>query len=265
MNAMRFWKTRLRGKVKPLVYRFRSRLLYQICNFYVNSVDNDNDSDFATNGEEAFARDRLRGATVVFDVGAAKGNWTEIALGADPGLHVHCFEPAAHRLGILEGRGFGERVTLNKLALGDTAGTATIFTESNGGSNSFFPQRYDGQTYGEDAVETVSVSTIDDYCTREQIDWVDFIKMDIEGYEMAALRGAERMLREGRVGTVQFEYSYVFLDAGTSLLQLMGYIRQLNPAYEFHKIYPDRSKPVPTYEHTLDNFKTQNWAIIKRS
>ena len=265
MDVMRLWKTTLRARVKPLVYKFRSRLLYQICSFYVNSVDNDNDSDFETNGEAAFARARLPGAKTVFDVGAAKGNWTEIALGADPDLHVHCFEPTSRRTAILEGRGFGGRVTLNRLALGEQPGTSQIFYEASGGSNSLYPQRYDGQQYKAGDVEDVTISTIDDYCAANHIEWVDFIKMDIEGFEMAALRGAERMLREGRVGIVQFEYSYVFIDAGTSLMQLMKYISEVNPAYEFHKIYPNDTKVIRTYEHTLDNFKTQNWAIIKRA
>ena len=73
------------------------------------------------------------------------------------------------------------------------------------------------------------------------------------------------MLRAGKIGIVQFEYSYVFLDAGTSLMRLMKYVQGLNPEYEFHKIYPDGTRLISTYEHTLDNFKTQNWAIIKRA
>lgn len=261
---MSLWKSAFRARVKPLVYRFRSRVLYRIASFYVQSVDNDNDSDFHTNGEEAFALDRLRGTSVVFDVGAAKGNWTEIALTADPKLTVHCFEPESRRFKMLIDRQFGERVILNKVGLGDAPGQAKIFVGTSGGSNSLFPQRYNGQAHDAPDGETVNVSTVDIYCREKNIQWIDFIKMDIEGYEMAAIRGAEQMLRAGKIGIVQFEYSYVFLDAGVSLMRLMQYVHELNPDYEFHKIYPDGARRVSTYEHTLDNFKTQNWAIIKR-
>jgi FkbM family methyltransferase len=261
---MSLWKSTIRPRVKPLVYRLRSRFLYRVASFYVNSVDNDNDSDFKTNGEEAFAHEALRGAKLVFDVGAAKGNWTEIALTADPHLVVHCFEPTSRRFKILVERNFGERAVLNNFGLGDKPAQTKIYYNASGGSNSLYPQRYNGQSYSEPDVETVTISTIDSYCREHGIEYVDFIKMDIEGYEMAAIRGAEQMLRAGNVGVIQFEYSYVFLDAGTSLMQLMKYMRELNPAYEFHKIYPDGIRPIRTYEHTLDNFKTQNWALIKR-
>lgn len=260
---MSLWRS-LRPRVKPLVYRFRSRVLYRIASFYVNAVDNDNDSDFETNGEADFARSRLAGASIAFDVGAAKGLWTQIALAADPNVTIHCFEPTSRRFKILIDRNFGERVVLNNFGLGDSAGTAEIFYGASGGSNSLFPQRFNGSPYAEEDVETVTISTLDTYCRERNIDWVDFVKMDIEGYEMAAIRGAEQMLRAGKIGVIQFEYSYVFLDAKTSLMQLMQYVQGVNPAYEFHKIYPDGPRLVPTYEHTLDNFKTQNWAIIKR-
>jgi FkbM family methyltransferase len=265
MKESTVWRSTLRARVKPLVYRFRSRLLYKVASFYVNSVDNDNDSDFYTNGEASFAQRQLPGKAVAFDVGAAKGLWTEIALAADPNVVVHCFEPTSRRIQVLKDRKFGERAILNNFALGAELGSSTIFYGASGGSNSLFPQRYSNEQYADSDVETVKVSTIDDYCRSNRIDHVDFIKMDIEGYEMAALRGAEQMLRDGRIDVVQFEYSYVFLDAGVSLMQLMKYVHEVNPTYEFHKIYPDGTRRVTTYEHTLDNFKTQNWAIIKRT
>lgn len=258
---MKVWRA-VRPYVKPLVYRFRSRHLYRLASFYVNAVDNDHDCDFATNGEARFARERLPGCAIAFDVGAAHGRWTKIALDANPALELHCFEPTSRRFAALA-RDYGGRATLNRLALGDAPGELPIFYGASGGSNSLFPQRYGDERYADDDVEPVEISTIDAYCAARGIERVDFIKMDIEGYEPAAIRGAARMLREGRIGVLQFEYSYVFLDAGASLMALMKYVASLNPAYRFHKLFPDGARPMPVYAHALDNFKTQNWAIIK--
>jgi FkbM family methyltransferase len=261
---MSLWRSTLRARVKPLVYRLKNRALYRVASFYINAVDNDNDINFETNGEAAFARSRLAAGMLAFDVGAARGDWTAIALAANPNLKVHCFEPTSRRTKILQARNFGGRVVLNQLGLGAEAGTAKIFYNASGGSNSLYPQRYEGDApYDAADVETVTIATIDSYCRERGIDHIDFVKMDIEGYEMAAIRGAERMLRAGSIDILQFEYSYVFLDAGTSLMRLMAYMRDINPDYVFHKIYPDGAQPIHTYRHTLDNFKTQNWAIIK--
>jgi FkbM family methyltransferase len=251
--------------VKSLTYRLRSRLLYRMASFYVNAVDNDNDTQFATNGETLFANDRLRGATIAFDVGAAKGEWTAIALAADPHVVVHCFEPTSRRFQILIDHKFGERAVLNNFALGDKPGTSKIFYGASGGSNSLYPQRYGGEAYASTDVETIRISTIDDYCREHRIEHIDFVKMDIEGYETAAIHGAAEMVRAGKIDVIQFEYSYVFLDADASLLKLMRSVRALNPDYDFYKLYPDGPRLVDTYRHTLDNFKTQNWAIVRRA
>lgn len=260
---MGMWSSLIRPRVKPLVYRLRSKWLYRAASFYVNTVDNDHDSDWWTNGEAAFARARLPGAKLVFDVGAAVGDWTAIALESDPDLMVHCFEPTNRRFSKLAARGFGSRVVLNRLGLGDAPTEAQIFHGAVGGSNTLFSQQYPG-TENHAQSETIQISTIDRYCREHGIDHVDFIKMDIEGYEMAAIRGAEQMLRAGKIDVIQFEYSYLFIDAGTSLMQLMRYVNEINPRYEFHKILPTGTRPITKYKHELDNFKTQNWALIRR-
>jgi len=80
---------------------------------------------------------------------------------------------------------------------------------------------------------------------------------------MGALRGVAGMLRAGRINIGQFDCSDVFLDAGSSLMQVMNFVRDLNPTYDFYKIYPDRIRHIPSYERRFDNFKLQNWAFIK--
>src|SRR5262249_15390122 len=162
-------------------------------------------------------------------------------------------EPTSRRFELLSARKFGPPAQLNRLGLGDHEAETRIFYNASGGSNSLFPQRYSGQQYAENDVETITSSTIDSYFRRQSIQNVDFIKLDIEGYEPAAIRGAEQMLRAGKIGIIQFEYSAVFLDAGSSLMQLMRYVADINPQYEFHKIVPNGTRRIPAYEHTLDN------------
>lgn len=251
------WRSRARATAKKLAYRLQNRHLYRLANFYVNAVDNDHDCDFHTNGEAAFARTWLPRCQVAFDVGAAIGAWTAIALDINPALEVHCFEPSK-RFDTLASRGFGSRVVLNRVGVGERPGESTIYYNTMGGSNSLFP------TVDASESDTISITTLDRYCEERGISHVDFVKMDIEGYEMAALRGAERLLRTGSLGVVQFEYSAVFIDAGASLRQLMEHVRGLNADYAFYKLFPDRARHVAAYNHAHENFKTQNWAFVHR-
>jgi FkbM family methyltransferase len=54
--------------------------------------------------------------------------------------------------------------------------------------------------------EQIPSVTIDDYLGRENIPAVALMKMDIEGYELMAVRGAARSLQSRRVRAVYFEY-----------------------------------------------------------
>jgi FkbM family methyltransferase len=53
--------------------------------------------------------------------------------------------------------------------------------------------------------------TIDGYLERENISAVTLLKMDIEGYELAAVRGAVRSLQSRRIQAVYFEYFEKYL------------------------------------------------------
>jgi FkbM family methyltransferase len=253
---MKLWRT-LRPYVRPLVYRMRNRYLYKLASFYVNVVDNDHDIDFQTNGEARFARVHIPAARIAFDVGAAHGAWAEIALSVNPSLALHCFEPTTRRFAILS-KAIGSRAVLERLALGEAPGEQRIYYGVAGGSNSMVQPRPDAALDS----ETIRVATIDGYCADHGIEAVDFIKMDIEGFEHAALRGAESMLRAGKIRVIQFEYGHAFLAAGTSLMALMDYVAKVNPGYRFHKLFPDGARAVPRYDPAHENFKTQNWAII---
>lgn len=52
---------------------------------------------------------------------------------------------------------------------------------------------------------------LDTYLNKKAVDRVDLLKLDIEGYELAALRGAEYALRDRRIKAIYFEYFEKFL------------------------------------------------------
>ena len=52
---------------------------------------------------------------------------------------------------------------------------------------------------------------LDTYLTDKGLDRVDLLKLDIEGYELTALRGAERALKRRSINAIYFEYFEKFL------------------------------------------------------
>jgi FkbM family methyltransferase len=136
----------------------------------------------------------LRAGDVIVDAGAFIGDTAVFyhhKLAGD--CHIHSFELLDENLQLLvhncERNGLTEeQITLNKLALTDKTGDEIVMGRgASQGSTSIFGREPDG-----DRVQTIR---LDDYVVGANLPRVDYIKMDIEGAEVAALRGAVNTLR----------------------------------------------------------------------
>ena len=126
---------------------------------------------------------------VVIDAG---GCWGDTALcfadRAGPHGRVYTFEFVEENLDVLRRNlalnpGLAERVTVVETALGETTGITLSYSPAGPGT---------ALGSGPCSVDIIS---IDDFVDEQRLERVDFIKMDIEGAELDALRGAERTLR----------------------------------------------------------------------
>lgn len=126
----------------------------------------------------------VNGDTIFADIGAHIGSFTVPI--ARIARVVHCFEPVPRTLEFLK-----NNIDLNQLSnveihpygLGTrTAEYAVSICPTDGGSNSLLE---------EGAGRKVSVKKLDDVLER-----VDVIKIDVEGMEVGALQGGQRLLRE---------------------------------------------------------------------
>jgi len=75
-------------------------------------------------------------------------------------------------------------------AISDKPGSAFL---SHGGSSENFKLSEDNETQGEE----VPLVTVDDIADEHDIESVDIIKMDVEGHELKAIAGAEKIISNG--------------------------------------------------------------------
>lgn len=99
----------------------------------------------------------------------------------------------------------------------------TLFCIDNGPGS-----RVSSQRLSSDDITMKTVS-IDDFIERRQLDRVDFIKMDIEGAELATLKGAEQVLRKFRPQLAVSVY-----HRPEDLVEIPRYLASLDLGYEFY-------------------------------
>ena len=237
----------------------RSNLLYHFCVRYKNFFEN-HDPRPILNGEVRFAEQMLPVAQVVFDVGANIGEWTQMALKINPNIRLHCFEPSKITFQQLLEKNFSENVVINNIGLGSKFENRALYGDHPcTGSSSLFRRE------GLGAIEEdVLIDTFDNYTERLGIGYVDFVKIDVEGFELEVLKGMVKAITKGLVGIIQFEYNSTYLDSKIYLKDIWNLIFEINPCYQFHEIFPYSTKPHQKYSQEMENFLYANWAIIKK-
>lgn len=130
---------------------------------------------------------------VVWDVGANVGLFGFAA--AHRASRVLLFEPDAWLAGLLErtASSYGN-VSVMRAAVADYSGAGTLHIAARARASNFLQGRGSTQTGGERRAQEVQVLTLDSLPPPPP----DVLKIDVEGAELAVLRGATRILAEAR-------------------------------------------------------------------
>jgi len=233
------------------------RLLYRFCRLYNEAKDGENFGDMTINGEVRFLRSQAHDCHVLFDVGANRGEWTQHALAATKEARIHCFEPLPSLFRTLLANQFPRRVVCNQLGLSDETGERQMDPTTT----SLYDRRQnpDGNP-GSSLTETVRLSTLDEYCAEHGVEQIDLLKLDVEGHELAVLRGGQKMIQEGRIKRIQFEYGPCNIDSRVLLRDLFTFFETLE--YDVYKITPRKLVKLRAYDRRLENFQYKNFAAL---
>ncbi|MFL6285990.1 MAG: FkbM family methyltransferase [Pyrinomonadaceae bacterium] len=179
----------------------------------------------------AFLRERVKPGAVCVDVGANVGVYVlQFAHWSAPSGRVIAFEPNPGALAVLRKHvrfnGLTGRVTVVPAAVSVSAGVATLYAaDADGMSRLGEPNSAIAERAREINVATV---TLDEYCERERLA-PDWLFMDIEGFEIAALEGARNLIesRGAAMGIVVEMHPNAWGSAGTDRAQLERLLKEL--------------------------------------
>lgn len=188
------------------------------------------DAEFLRSGEDLLFKN-LQGLKIntVFDVGSNRGNWTRRMRQCCPVSTIHTFEVIPEVFmkfvssGVLDTgmipNNYGLSDELKVIAVkycneDDTCNTALIDMAPGTRSDYTFSWK------------SCLVSTGDIYMKCNMLNYIDFLKLDVEGAEHLVLKGFKDTLAAKAIGAIQFEYGTANI---LSRWQLRDYYELLSP------------------------------------
>ncbi|MEP6903040.1 MAG: FkbM family methyltransferase [Actinomycetota bacterium] len=186
--------------------------------------------------ERIFYLEYLRDGMTVFDTGANIGELTLLfSRFVGDGGKVHAFEASREVFKKLEivCRAAGRRnIALNYLALSDENGTIrlNIYDEAYSSFNSqaLRPLKNYGLDLEPVGVEETPAMTVDSYCENNSLEFIDLLKIDVEGAEFQVMRGAQQMLKSKSIACLTFEFGQTTFDMGNNPEEIESFLRDLN-------------------------------------
>jgi len=147
-----------------------------------------------------------------------------------------------------------KNLSVHGTALGRTTGKVLLYEPTPGSLLSSLHTRKDSfLEQGVHVVSEVPVVSLVDFLQEQNLETVDFLKMDLEGAELEVLRGAVDILQEGKVRALAFEF-------GSANVAFRNYFRDfwdlLTPmGFKISRIRPGGVvERIGGYEESLEHF-----------
>ena len=178
----------------------------------------------------------------ILDVGANKGQTAKKYRALFPAAEIYCFEAFPDSIAALQAQ-FREdsKIHVVPKAVAREKGVATFYVNEFDATNSLLPRpasdrRYYPKTAGPKETIQVEMISLDEFLQANKVSTVDILKMDIQGGELNALHGAERLLKAGTASLIFAEITFIPHYEGAPLFhEIWSYLSKFG--YSLFDIY----------------------------
>ena len=143
--------------------------------------------------------------SLIFDVGANVGQTAMSFVETFPNASIHSFEPILDTYNTLSKKSKNHpNIKPIQSALGAEKGTVQIILNSDSQINSIKNKNFDQNT----PTEQVFIETGKAYCEKNNINQIDLLKIDTEGFEISVLKGFEKDFLKDKVKFIYCEVGF---------------------------------------------------------
>lgn len=197
---------------------------------------------------------------VIFDAGANVGKYTLMVNSVlSQQARIYCFEPSKRAFCLLKENLEGcQNVKLYNFGLGRQEKDAFLYSEKEDSeSGSVFNRPGFAKKYK----ETIKLLRLDDFCRKNKIEHINLLKLDIEGNEFYALKGADELIISSAIDFIQFEFGGTDMD---SKIYFRDFFCFLSPNYKIFRVLKNGLFPISSYNERYEIFSAINYLAVSR-
>jgi FkbM family methyltransferase len=149
--------------------------------------------------------------SILFDVGAGTGEFIKFFEDTNYNLNFYAFEPTCTYIKILQNKkNYKNFVKVFNIGLSENEGVSKIFFSKihRENAHSSMYKNVIIDIHGQQADEiSIKISTLDKFVNENNIEEINFLKIDVEGNELKVLLGAKKLLQQKKIDIIQLEFN----------------------------------------------------------
>ena len=186
---------------------------------------------------------------LIIDVGGHVGESIDRFLKLEKNVTIHSFEPdnVSYQEMFKKYKKFNN-IRLNNLALGSKKSTKIFYINNDSQTSSFYRVnnkfKFENKKFKTVKTKKISVESLDNYCNKNKIKKINFLKLDCQGWEKEILFGAKNLLKNQCIKKIQieitlcdhYEKKFNFFDFEKILLRNNFFLTNIsNPVWDNKK------------------------------
>ena len=202
----------------------------------------------------------------IFDVGANKGQYLNLLYNEllNRDFKIYSFEPSKYTFDILvKNSPNSSKVILNNIAFGKENGKFILYSNEKGsGLASLTKRKLNHFNIEFNESEEIQLTTLDDYCSQNNINHIHLLKLDVEGHELDVLEGSAKMFTNKSIDIVSFEFGGCNIDTRSFFQDYFYFFREQK--MKIYRITPSGYLfPIEKYKEQYEQFITTNFIATK--
>ena len=112
--------------------------------------------------------------------------------------------------------------------------------------------------------ENVEIKSLNNYCKNSNIDYINLLKMDVEGHELDVLQGGQELFAKNAIDIATFEFGGCNIDSRTFFQDFWYFFKGYD--MEIYRILPrEKLYKIKEYKETNEQFITTNYLAIHKN